>query len=40
MKTKTIYYKQNGEIDHFTTWINEHPLFVLIVIAIVGSINF
>lgn len=40
MKTKTIYYKSNGQIDHFATWVNEHSTIILFIILLIGCIKF
>ena len=38
---REIYYKQNGEIDRFTTFINNHPCIgmgFIVVLFILASV--
>lgn len=43
MKRQVIYYKENGEVDKFATYINNHdwviPVVVVVSVILVGLIE-
>lgn len=43
MKRQVIYYKENGKVDKFATYINNHdwviPVIVVVSVILVGLIE-
>lgn len=43
MEKQVIYYKENGKVDKFATYINNHdwvmPVFVIVIFIIVGLVE-
>lgn len=42
-RTKTIYYNEHGQVDKFTTYINNHawvmPVWFIVSVLIVGLVE-